>query len=43
MNLILCSRNCAYQKDGYCCLDGEAVITEAIASTCCYFVESKVK
>ncbi len=39
MNLILCSRNCRYQQDGYCCLEGAAVITNAAAAPCCYFVE----
>ncbi|MBQ8614138.1 MAG: hypothetical protein IJ416_08000 [Ruminiclostridium sp.] len=37
MNLILCSHNCMHQKDGYCCLEGVAVITNAAASPCCYY------
>ncbi|MBQ7835410.1 MAG: hypothetical protein IJ385_06460 [Ruminiclostridium sp.] len=37
MNLILCSRPCKHQQDGYCCLDGAAVITNAAATPCCYY------
>lgn len=37
MNLILCSEPCCHQKDGYCRLEGNAKITNALASPCCYF------
>ena len=40
MNMIVCGRNCRYQKDGYCCLEGRAVITNAVSSPCCYYTES---
>lgn len=40
MNLIVCSKDCKYQCDGYCCLEGAAVITNASASPCCYFEAS---
>lgn len=39
MNFIVCSRSCRHQKDGYCCLEGKAVITNAVASPCCYYEE----
>ncbi len=41
MNLIVCSKGCKYQRDGYCCLEGAAVITNAAASPCCYFEASE--
>ena len=37
MNMIVCSNDCRYQKDGYCCLEGRAVITNAVSSPCCYY------
>lgn len=39
MNMIVCSRNCRHQCDGYCCLEGRAVITNAVESPCCYYEE----
>ena len=41
MNMILCSRNCQHQQEGYCCLEGRAVITNAVVSPCCYYEEKK--
>ncbi len=41
MNMILCSRNCRHQQEGYCCLEGRAVITNAVVSPCCYYEEKK--
>ena len=43
MNMIVCGRNCRYQKDGYCCLEGRAVITNAVSSPCCYYDETDPK
>ncbi len=40
MNMILCSRNCRHQQEGYCCLEGRAVITNAVVSPCCYYEEN---
>lgn len=37
MNMIVCGRDCRYQEDGYCCLEGRAVITNAVSSPCCYY------
>ena len=37
MNMIVCGSDCRYQKDGYCCLEGRAVITNAVSSPCCYY------
>lgn len=37
MNMIVCGNNCRYQKDGYCCLEGRAVITNAVSTPCCYY------
>ncbi len=37
MNMIVCGIDCRYQKDGYCCLEGRAVITNAVSSPCCYY------
>lgn len=35
--MIVCGRDCRYQNDGYCCLEGRAVITNAVSSPCCYY------
>lgn len=37
MNLIICNEKCRHMKDGYCCLEGSARITNALASPCCYY------
>ncbi len=37
MNMIVCGSDCRYQRDGYCCLEGRAVITNAVSSPCCYY------
>lgn len=42
MNMIVCGNDCRYQKDGYCCLEGRAVITNAVSTPCCYY-EKTVK
>ena len=39
MNMIVCIRNCRHQCDGYCCLEGRTVITNAVESPCCYYEE----
>lgn len=41
MNMILCGSDCRYQKDGYCCLEGRAVITNAVSSPCCYYQKNE--
>ncbi len=41
MNFIVCGRNCRHQRDGYCCLEGKAVITNAVTSPCCYYEEKE--
>lgn len=43
MNMIVCNQACCYQEDGYCCLEGQAAITNAAAEPCCYFKERGVK
>lgn len=43
MNFIVCSRSCRHQRDGYCCLEGKAVITNAVTSPCCYYEEKEEK
>jgi len=43
MNMIVCGSDCRYQKDGYCCLEGRAVITNAVSSPCCYYERSPEK
>ncbi len=40
MNMIVCGSDCRYQKDGYCTLEGRAVITNAVSSPCCYYERS---
>lgn len=41
MNFILCNEKCKHQKDGYCGLEGQAKITNAVTSSgesgCCYY------
>lgn len=41
MNMIVCGNDCRYQKDGYCCLEGRAVITNAVSSPCCYYEKNR--
>jgi hypothetical protein len=41
MNMIVCGSDCRYQKDGYCCLEGRAVITNAVSSPCCYYEQNE--
>jgi len=43
MNMIICNEKCRHQNDGYCCLTGNAQITNALASPCCYFEEAGIK
>ncbi|MBP3857534.1 MAG: hypothetical protein IK990_18185 [Ruminiclostridium sp.] len=43
MNMIVCGSDCRYQKDGYCCLEGRAVITNAVSSPCCYYEKKSVQ
>ena len=43
MNMIVCNRSCRYQRDGYCCLEGQAAITNAAVSPCCYYEEQKTE
>ena len=40
--MIVGGNDCRYQKDGYCCLEGRAVITNAVSTPCCYY-EKTVK
>ena len=37
MNMITCSTDCAYQKDGYCCLDFVSEITGSAVAGCHYY------
>ncbi len=37
MNLISCSKDCAYQKDGYCCLTDTAYVNNNKVDGCCYY------
>lgn len=41
MNMIICSENCKHQKDGYCCLEGEMYVTNALSSPCRYYKKVK--
>jgi len=41
MNLIICNETCRHQQDGYCCLEGSSQITNALASPCCYYEDTK--
>lgn len=45
MNLIFCSDNCKFQKDGYCTLKNSETYVETINSTnnCIYFVSKENK
>ena len=43
MNMIVCGSDCRYQKDGYCSLEGRAVITNAVSSPCCYYEKNDNK
>lgn len=37
MNLILCSKNCIHQQDGFCRLEGKAAPTGSVVDGCCYY------
>lgn len=37
MNLVSCSKDCAYQKDGYCCLTDTAYVSNSKVDGCCYY------
>lgn len=37
MNLIICGEDCKHQKEGYCCLEDIAKITDAVTTSCCYY------
>ena len=37
MNMINCSTDCAYQKDGYCCLDSISEINSSAVEGCHYY------
>ncbi len=37
MNLINCSTDCVYQKDGYCCLDVLSEVESAPIAGCHYY------
>lgn len=40
MNLINCSSDCIYQKDGYCCLDFVPEINSVAIEGCHYYKKS---
>ena len=40
MNLINCSSDCVYQKDGYCCLDFIPQINSIAVEGCHYYKKS---
>ncbi len=37
MNFIICGEPCKHQREGYCALEGTAVITNTTLSSCRYF------
>lgn len=37
MNIIPCSKQCKFQKDGYCNCEGTMVITNFVDNDCPYF------
>ncbi|MGN1110250.1 MAG: hypothetical protein ACI4QY_01260 [Oscillospiraceae bacterium] len=37
MNIVMCSENCAHQKDGYCMLDDLAHSGGSASAHCKYF------
>lgn len=41
MNLITCDENCAYQTEGYCKLNQNAVISGLKVNGCSYFIKRK--
>lgn len=43
MNLIICNEKCRHMQDGYCCLEGSAQITNALASPCCYYENTSIE
>ena len=43
VNLINCSSDCAYQKDGYCCLDFVPEISSVAVEGCHYYKKSEDK
>lgn len=36
MNMVRCSENCTYQKDGYCTLESGGAVSST-NSQCCYY------
>lgn len=41
MNLILCSKDCIHQRDGFCRLEGRAAPTGSVVDGCCYYRAQK--
>lgn len=41
MNLINCSSDCVYQKDGYCCLDFVPKISSVAVEGCHYYKKAE--
>lgn len=41
MNLINCSSDCTYQKDGYCCLDFVPEIHSVAVEGCHYYKKAQ--
>ena len=37
MNLIVCSKDCNHQEDGYCVLNGAAQLSSSLDSKCGYY------
>ena len=37
MNLIVCSKNCVHQQDGFCRLERAAAPTGSAVDGCCYY------
>lgn len=42
MNLIVCNKDCTYQKDGYCCLEEPTHISSKVDG-CCYYTKEENK
>lgn len=41
MNLIVCSRPCVYQAEGYCRLEQPATVSDCKTCDCMYFVDKQ--
>jgi len=37
VNLVMCGKDCVYQKDGYCMLEEDLKVSGDMVDGCCYF------